>query len=403
MINKLPKKKQQIKFISDSNIKIEDNKYKPSNTLFNHYIINIRKTKINSSQKKFDLFPNNSVNINNSYNPNKFNTKLIEHLSPKDFICLAKLGEGSFGIVYLVEKINTKEKYAMKVLNKEKIIDQNIIRYIVTERNIMSNINHPFLVKLKYAFQTSYNLFLITEYCPNGDLSQHLNHEKRFKEPRVKFYICELILALEYLHKKDIIFRDVKPENVLLDKDGHIKLTDFGLSKEGITDNFYTKTFCGSIGYTAPEIIQKKKYGKSVDWYLLGVLFYELLTGIIPFYSTNDEEMFRNIQRDELKIHKIISKEAAGLIKQLMEKNPDKRLGGAGRDALEIKEHPYFKDVNWNEIYEKKIKPPNFFDFKNKYNKSYCKNKKFLNECLNDKSKKQSKIKGWSFIANDEI
>ena len=163
----------------------------------------MRKTKINSSQKKFDLFPNNSVNINNSYNPNKFNTKLIEHLSPKDFICLAKLGEGSFGIVYLVEKINTKEKYAMKVLNKEKIIDQNIIRYAITERNIMSNINHPFLVKLKYAFQTSYNLFLITEYCPNGDLSQQLNHEKRFKEPRVKFYICELILALEYLHKKD--------------------------------------------------------------------------------------------------------------------------------------------------------------------------------------------------------
>ena len=113
--------------------------------------------------------------------------------------------------------------------------------------------------------------------------------------------------------------------------------------------------------------------------------------------------MFRNIQRNELKIHKIISKEAAGLIKQLMEKNPDKRLGGAGRDALEIKEHPYFKDVNWNEIYKKKIKPPNFFDFKNKYKKSYYKNKKFLNEHLNKKKKKKSKIKGWSFIENDEI
>ena len=125
------------------------------------------------------------------------------------------------------------------------------------------------------------------------------------------------------------------------------------------------KTFSGSIGYFAPEVIQKKEYGKSVDWYLLGVLFYELLTGIIPFYSTNNEEMFRIIQKDEVKIHKIISKEAAGLIKQLMEKNPDKRLGGAGRDALEIKEHPYFKDVNWNEIYEKKIKSPNFFDYTN--------------------------------------
>ena len=210
----------------------------------------------------------------------------MEHISPSDFECLAQLGKGSFGEVYLVRKLNSSEQYAMKVLRKERILGQNLLKYALAERNVLSTNNHPFIVKLNYSFQTSTKLFLVLEYCPNGDLAKHLTFEKRFKEPRAKFYICEVILALEDLHKRNIIFRDLKPDNVVLDKDGHCKLTDFGLSKEGMTGNIYTQSFCGSIAYLAPEMLKKQGHGKAVDWYLLGVLFYEMLVGMTPFFTT---------------------------------------------------------------------------------------------------------------------
>ena len=293
----------------------------------------------------------------------------------------------------------------MKVLNKEKIVCKNLLKYAYAERNILSNNNHPFIVKLYYAFQTSEKLFLIIEYCPNGDLSKHLIHEKIFKEPRAKFYICELILALEYLHKKDIIFRDLKPDNVLLDKDGHCKLADFGLSKEGISDNDYTKSFCGSVGYLAPEIILNQGHGKSVDWYLLGVLFYEMIIGTIPNINIKKGQYYVNNRKEniDLKFPNFISKDAADLIKKLLVRNPDKRLGSGNRDALEIKEHPYFKDVNWKKIYEKKINPPNFLNYTDKHIKYYSKKRKFLNENLYETNESPNKIKGWSFIGNGEI
>ena len=333
----------------------------------------------------------------------KINTKLKEQISLKDFICLAQLGKGSFGQIYLVEKINTKEKFAMKVLNKEKILRKKLLKYAITERKILSNNNHPFIVNLNYAFQTSSKLFLIIEYCPNADLSKHLIKEIRFKESRAKFYICELILALEYLHQKDIIFRDLKPSNVLLDKDGHIKLIDFGLSKEGVNDNYYTKSFCGSLGYLAPEILFKQRYGKSVDWYSLGIIFYEMLTGTIPYFTFNKEEILKNTKKVELNIPNFVSKEAGILIKKLLDKNPNKRLGGCGRDALEIKENIYFKDVDWNKIYKKEIKPPNFLNYMNSSINYFNKPKKFLYEDKLDKINNQNLIKDWYFARDDEI
>ena len=340
---------------------------------------------------------------NNNNNNIKINTKSIEQISLKDFICLAQLGKGSFGQVYLVEKINTKEKFAMKVLNKEKILRQNLLKYAIAERNILSNNNHPFIVKLNYSFQTSSKLFLIIEYCPNSDLSKHLIKEKRFIESRAKFYICELILALEYLHKKDIIFRDLKPSNILLDKDGHIKLIDFGLSKEGVNDDFNAKSFCGSIGYFAPEILLKQGYGKSVDWYSLGIIFYEMLFGTIPRFTFNKEEIIKNLKKVEINIPNFISKESAELIKKLLDKNPNERLGGGGRDAMEIKENIYFKDVDWNKIYEKEIKPPNFLNYMNSSIKYFHKPKKFVNEDLLDNNKNQNIVEDWYFERNDKI
>ena len=286
----------------------------------------------------------------------------MEKISPTNFICLAQLGKGSFGEVYLVKKLNTEEKYAMKVLSKDRIMSQNLLKYAIAERNVLSTSNHPFIVKLSYAFQTSSRLFLVIEYCPNGDLSRHLVFEKRFKEERAKFYLCEVLLALEDLHKRDIIFRDLKPDNVVLDKDGHCKLTDFGLSKEGVGRDIYAQSFCGSIAYLAPEMLKKKGHTKAVDWYLLGVLFYEMLVGVTPYFTTRKEEIFYNIEFGDLKIPKFVSKEAAELLLRLLERNPAKRLGGGGRDALEIKEHPYFKDVDWKKIYEKKNKTSFFYE-----------------------------------------
>ena len=355
---------------------------------------------IKSQKKLKDVF---GVNCLNNINQKKLDNKSIEEISLKDFICLAQLGKGCFGIVYLVEKINTKEKFAMKVLNKEKIFGQNLLKYAIAERNILSQNNHPFIVKLNYAFQTSSKLFLIIEYCPNCDLSKHLIQEKRFKEQKAKFYMCELILALEYLHKKDVIFRDLKPGNLLLDKEGHIKLTDFGLSKEGVKDNFYTKSFCGSVGYLAPEILLNQKYGKSVDWYSLGVIFYEMLSGTLPYFTLYKGEILKSKKRVELNIPKFVSKEAAELIKKLLEKNPKERLGNGGRDALEIKDNVYFKDVDWNKVYKKEINPPVFLNHMCNYIKYFNKPKKFVNEELMDISKSQNTVEGWYFIKNDKI
>ena len=376
----------------------------------------INENNVSKISQKNNLNPNliNSVNysINKTITGN-LNAQLTlnsieeERITPSNFICLAQLGKGSFGEVYLVQKINTKEKFAMKVLRKERIMGQNLLKYAMAERNVLSLSNHPFIVKLNYAFQTSTKLFLILDYCPGGDLAKHLFFEKRFEESRAKFYICELLLALENLHKRDIIFRDLKPDNVVLDEDGHCKLTDFGLSKEGVFDNYIAKSFCGSIAYLAPEMLKKQGHGKAVDWYLLGVLFYEMLVGITPYFTNSKEDIFYNIIYSELKIPNFISEKCRDLLSKLLEKNPEKRLGGGLKDAQEIKEHEYFKDVNWDLVYNKKIKPPFYSNYSNKTMKVYHKPREFVNEDhLNNTTNRQLKniLPGWSFINNnDEI
>lgn len=199
---------------------------------------------------------------------------------------LKLLGSGSFGEVYLVREISTNELYAMKVLSKQRILGQNLVRYAKTERDVLSYTKHPFIVSLNYAFQTRTKLFLILDFCPGGDLGRILHREHRFTEQRARMYLCEVLLALEDLHKRDIIYRDLKPDNVVLDDEGHAQLTDFGLSKEGVFEgNKGAKSFCGSVAYLAPEMLRKAGHGKSVDWYLLGVLLYEMIVGQPPYFS----------------------------------------------------------------------------------------------------------------------
>ena len=270
-------------------------------------------------------------------------TQIDETIGPKSFVPIMMLGKGSFGEVYLVQKKSNKMFYAMKVLQKDKLMGQNLVKYARTERNVLSYTKHSFIVGLNYAFQTKEKLFLILDYCPGGDLGHVLAKEKRFDEDRARIYLAEVVLALEDLHKRDIIFRDLKPDNVVLDIEGHALLTDFGLSKEGINDNNGAKSFWGSIAYLAPEMLRRIGHGKSVDWYLLGVLLYEMLVGVPPYFTENKEQMFYNIQKGCLKIPSNLSREAKSLLIGLLNRNPQKRLGASKYDAEDIKKHPFFK------------------------------------------------------------
>jgi len=234
--------------------------------------------------------------------------------SALDFEALQELGKGSFGEVFLVQKRDSGLRFAMKVLRKDKIIGQNLLKYALTERNVLSYVEHPFIVKLHYAFQTAERLFLVLDYCSGGDMGWHLRREKRFNEYRARIYMCEIILALEDLHKRNIVFRDLKPDNVLLDEDGHIRLTDFGLSKENLHENELSKSFCGSVAYLAPEMLTRTGHGRAVDWYLLGVLMYEMLVGQPPYFAPSKEQLFHNIQRGKLKLPAFVSQEAKSLL-----------------------------------------------------------------------------------------
>mmetsp|Transcript_17527 Transcript_17527/g.17478 ORF Transcript_17527/g.17478 Transcript_17527/m.17478 type:complete len:510 (+) Transcript_17527:428-1957(+) len=278
-------------------------------------------------------------------------------ISPLDFQAIQQIGKGSFGEVFLVEKKDSHELFAMKILQKSKVMRQNIVKYAMTERNVLSYMRHPFIVGLKYAFQTQNKLFLILDYCPGGDLGSHIAREKRFSETRARIYLCEILAALEELHRRDIIFRDLKPDNVVLDAEGHAMLTDFGLSKEGVLDNFSAKSFCGSVAYLAPEMLKRQGHGKAVDWYLLGVLLYEMLVGIPPYFSHNKDQLFHNIQHSILKIPTSLSSDAKSLLKGLLQREPSKRLGSR-RDAEEIKEHHFFYGINWDSVMRRELRPP---------------------------------------------
>lgn len=264
------------------------------------------------------------------------------------------LGTGSFGEVYLVEKISDQSLHAMKVLSKDKIMENRLTRYAMTERNVLSTVNHPFIVNLNYAFQTTSELLLLMQFCPGGDLSEYLQQEKRFQEYKTRIYSAEILLAIEELHKNDIIYRDLKPDNVVLDEDGHACLTDFGLSKEGVLDKRNTKSFCGSYAYLAPEMVKKTGHGKAVDWYLFGVLIYEMLVGLPPFYDNDREVLFFNIVNSDLELPHHLSREAKDLLRKLLHKNPAKRM----TDPDAIRRHPWFRRINWEDALNKKLEPP---------------------------------------------
>jgi serine/threonine protein kinase len=275
----------------------------------------------------------------------------------KDFNLLKVIGKGSFGKVMLVLKKDDNRIYAMKVLQKDSVIKRNQVEHTQTERNVLEYIRHPFIVTLRFAFQTKQKLYFVLDYCPGGELFFHLGRAGRFSEHRGRFYAAQIVLALEYLHSKGIVYRDLKPENVLLDAEGHIALTDFGLSKEGIQDNVSAHSFCGTPEYLAPEILTREGHGRAADWWSLGALLFEMLTGMPPFYSRNRDRLFYKILKATLRIPKFFSPAAKDLMIGLLSRDPSARLGSE-HDATELKTHPFFESIDWDMLIKKEITPP---------------------------------------------
>ncbi|KAK6533918.1 hypothetical protein TWF281_005262 [Arthrobotrys megalospora] len=285
-----------------------------------------------------------------------------KHFGPNDFQILRLIGRGTFGQVYQVRKKDTNRIYAMKVLSKKVIVQKKEVAHTIGERNILvrtATTDSPFIVGLKFSFQTPTDLFLVTDYMSGGELFWHLQQEGRFSEERAKFYIAELILALEHLHNHDIVYRDLKPENILLDANGHIALCDFGLSKSNLSKNETTNTFCGTTEYLAPEVLlDEQGYTKMVDFWSLGVLVFEMCCGWSPFFAEDTQQMYKNIAFGKVRFPKdALSLEGRNFVKGLLNRNPRHRLG-ALRDAIELKEHPFFADVDWEALKQKKSIPP---------------------------------------------
>ncbi|XP_025072305.1 ribosomal protein S6 kinase alpha-2 isoform X3 [Alligator sinensis] len=245
----------------------------------------------------------------------------------------------------------------MKVLKKATLKVRDRVRSKM-ERDILAEVNHPFIVKLHYAFQTEGKLYLILDFLRGGDLFTRLSKEVMFTEEDVKFYLAELALALDHLHSLGIIYRDLKPENILLDEEGHIKITDFGLSKEAIDHDKRAYSFCGTIEYMAPEVVNRRGHTQSADWWSFGVLMFEMLTGSLPFQGKDRKETMALILKAKLGMPQFLSIEAQSLLRALFKRNPSNRLG-AGLDGVEeIKRHPFFVTIDWNKLYRREIKPP---------------------------------------------
>ncbi|XP_058805393.1 ribosomal protein S6 kinase beta-1-like [Phymastichus coffea] len=285
-----------------------------------------------------------------------------EKTGPKDFELCKILGEGGYGKVFQVRKVTGKDKgsiFAMKVLRKASIIrNQKDTAHTKAERNILEAVKHPFIVDLMYAFQTGGKLYLILEYLCGGELFTYLDREGIFLEDTACFYLSEIIVALQHLHTQGIIYRDLKPENILLDREGHVKLTDFGLCKEHIEDDALTHTFCGTIEYMAPEILTRNGHGKAVDWWSLGALMFDMLTGVPPFTGSDRRKTIDKILRGKLNLPQYLTTDARDLIRKLLKRQVPQRLGAGSDDAEPIRKHSFFSHLNWQDVTARRLVPP---------------------------------------------
>lgn len=329
-------------------------------------------------------------------------------VSIEAFDLLKVVGKGSFGKVMQVRKRDTSRIYALKTIRKAHIVSRSEVNHTLAERTVLAQIDNPFIVPLKFSFQSPEKLYLVLAFVNGGELFHHLQREGRFSLERSRFYIAELLIALESLHGFNVIYRDLKPENILLDYSGHIALCDFGLCKLNMAEQDKTNTFCGTPEYLAPELLYGKGYTKAVDWWTLGVLLYEMLTGLPPFYDENTHEMYRKILHDPLRFPEDIDRNAKSLLVGLLDRDSRKRLGDKG--PAEIKAHPFFSTIDWKKLALKKIRPPFKPSVESAVDTSNF-DKEFTNEMPTDSvvddaflsQSVQNQFTGWSYQGQSQM
>jgi len=285
-------------------------------------------------------------------------------LGIEDFKLISTLGKGGFGKVLKVSKLKSGEDtgrvFAMKILKKEFLLKHKMRAKTMLERDILLNLEHPFVVKMRYAFQSAKKLYMVMDFYGGGSLFYHLEMQGMFSQDCVKFFSAQLVLGVQYLHDHGIVYRDLKLENILMDTRGYLAITDFGLSKEIDPSNrVWASTFCGTPLYVAPEMVHRRKYGFAVDWWALGIIIYELLSCRVPFCSRNmDRVLWKIVNAAPTFSSEVFSQEARSIIEALLEKRPSQRLGSGPRSAQHIKEQPFFENFDFDKCAKKELLPP---------------------------------------------
>eukprot|EP00475_Leptophrys_vorax_P042043 TRINITY_DN7935_c0_g1_i1.p1 TRINITY_DN7935_c0_g1~~TRINITY_DN7935_c0_g1_i1.p1 ORF type:complete len:534 (+),score=138.56 TRINITY_DN7935_c0_g1_i1:37-1638(+) len=277
-------------------------------------------------------------------------------ISVRNFEMLKVIGRGAFGKVLLVKKKDTGTVYAMKILKKSAIKSGEQRDLTISERAILEAGNHPFLMSLRFAFQTNSRLYFVTDFYKGGDMFFHLRVARRFTEEQARFMLAELVLAIGHLHAMGYVYRDIKPENILFDEEGNVCLADFGLTRSA--ESGALKTFCGTPGFLAPEILKGQGYGKPVDWWALGVLLYEMTIGIPPFHASELNQMYHKILHGSLRFPPHLTPDCRDLIISFLNRSPEKRLGGGAGGVEDVKKHVFFNGLDWEGILQKKVQPP---------------------------------------------
>ena len=290
----------------------------------------------------------------------------MKKLTPEDFEALYLVGQGAFGKVFQVRKKDTGVLYAMKVMKKEVVIAKEQMEYTKQERDILTSITHPYVVKLRFSFQTATKLYLVLDFINGGHLFYWMYREGMFDVGLTRFYIAEIVCGIGHLHSLNIMHRDLKPENILIDREGHVRITDFGLAKKFSSDGEKANSLVGSIDYMAPEILKDKGHGKEADWWSVGVLLYEMLIGQLPFRGKNKAAIQKAITSQKIKMPAFVETDAAKLIQNLTMKDPNLRLGSdvnlkdstSKNGTEEVKKHKFFSKINWAKLEKREVPAP---------------------------------------------